>query len=410
VAASLAAPRSDITWGEATAEAVAAVPGRPAFAFVGLGAHVPLTPRPPRPPHRPPTRPPRPTLPHPIPGRPPIQTPLRPIDDDGPGFPDPDDPPVDPDPDPDPDPEPDPVPEVDNAAAQLFRSLAAAHLARVNPPVLTPIRGPVRDGLLSAAFAEALARTAPKETFALRARAMLAIPGPDRPPEAAFARVSLAPAFPQPMVEPLAAIAQDLLLPGLDLVPANTVVPLETNADFVEAYMAGLNTEMGRELVWRGFPADLSATYFDRFWDASGAPGRPPDIPPIATWGARGLGAGGGPESSVMLVRSELLRRYPDAVIYVRRGGEERLPIFTGGFPPDVRYLGFDIPAGEIRDWSIVIQEHPSAPRFGIEAGDDTAGAAHLPPRGENAAQVARSFRQMPVQVTLPAAILLGPA
>ena len=59
------------------------------------------------------------------------------------------------------------------------------------------------------------------------------------------------------MVEPLAAIAQELVVPGLDLVLPNTVVPLETNSAFVAAYLAGLNTEMGRELVWRGFPADL---------------------------------------------------------------------------------------------------------------------------------------------------------
>jgi hypothetical protein len=299
---------------------------------------------------------------------------------------------------------------VDNAAARLFRSLAAAHLARVNPPLATAIRGPVREGLLSAAFEEAVARSAPRETFAARARASLEIPGPDRPDRKAFERVGLAPAFPQPMVEQLAEIAQDLLLPGLDLVPPNTVVPLETNSDFVEAYMAGLNTEMGRELVWRGFPADLSATYFSRFWDASSTPGRLPDIPPISTWGLRELGANGGPESFVMLVRSELLRRYSDAAISAVRGDEERLPIFTGGFPPDMRYVGFDIPAAEIRDWSIVIQEHPFAPRFGIEADEDTAGAAHLLPRGKNAASVARSFRQMPVQVTLPAIILLGPA
>ena len=75
-----------------------------------------------------------------------------------------------------------------------------------------------------------------------------------------------------------------------------------------------------------------------------------------------------------------------------------------------MRYVGFDIPAAQIRDWSIVIQEHPTAPRFGVEVGDAPAGAAHISPRGDNSADVARSFRQMPVQVTLPATILLGPA
>ena len=89
------------------------------------------------------------------------------------------------------------------------------------------------------------------------------------------------------MVEPLTEVAQRLVLPGLELVPPNTVVPLETNSTFVESYLVGLNTEMGRELLWREYPADLRATYFDRFWDASSSPGRPPDIDDLATWGDR---------------------------------------------------------------------------------------------------------------------------
>ena len=35
---------------------------------------------------------------------------------------------------------------------------------------------------------------------------------------------------------------------------------------FVEAYMVGLNVEMARELLWRGFPTDQRGTYFDAFW------------------------------------------------------------------------------------------------------------------------------------------------
>jgi len=57
----------------------------------------------------------------------------------------------------------------------------------------------------------------------------------------------------------------------------------------------------------------------------------------------------------VLLIRSELLRRYPDAVIYAVRGAEESQPIFTGAFAPDVRYAGFDIPSAEIATWSIVL-------------------------------------------------------
>ena len=82
--------------------------------------------------------------------------------------------------------------------------------------------------------------------------------------------------------------------------------------------MVGLNSEMGRELFWRGFPAPIcDATYFDRFWDARARPaagrtscrdrrlGRPPARRPPPT-------AGAATERFVLLVRSELLRRYPE--------------------------------------------------------------------------------------------------
>ena len=129
------------------------------------------------------------------------------------------------------------------------------------------------NGALESVFAEMVASTTPRETFAARARASFTIPGPTRHDDIALDPVGLSPSFPQPMVEPLTEVAQRLVLPGLELVPPNTVVPLETNTAFVESYLVGLNTEMGRELLWRDYPADLRATYFDRFWDASSSPG-----------------------------------------------------------------------------------------------------------------------------------------
>jgi hypothetical protein len=380
---------NDVSWGEGTAAAVATAPKRPFFAFVPLGSPVPvkattldatpldaidarvlpirrraaarigrLPPEPPEPPEPEPPRPPRPPRP------------------------------------------------VDSEAAKLFRQVAGAQLARFMPD--RPIKAvpPLRNGQLAVAFAAALARTNPTETFAARARAVFTIAGESANDDAALAPVGLSPVFPQPMVEPLVEVAQELVLPGLELVPPNTVVPLETNTRFVQAYLVGLNTEMGRELLWRGFPADLSATYFDRFWDSSASPGRPPDIDPVSAWGGRGLGEGAGDENFVMLVRSELLLRYPDAIVYATRAGEERHPIFTGRFAPDVRYFGFEIGVDDIGDWSIVIQEHPSAPRFGVEVGTDHGTATHVPPPKENAALIAHQTRQMPVRITLPATVL----
>ena len=89
--------------------------------------------------------------------------------------------------------------------------------------------------------------------------------------------VMMAPAFPQPMYEALKEKSQDLLLPGLDKVEPDTVVGLRTNRAFVEAYMVGLNVEMARELLWRGFPTDQQGTYFKHFWGTdAGKVARPP--------------------------------------------------------------------------------------------------------------------------------------
>ena len=149
------------------------------------------------------------------------------------------------------------------------------------------------------------------------------------------------------------------MLPGLDLVPPNTVVPLETNSPFVEALLVGFNDELGHELVWREFPTPLRATFSDRFWDP-GVTHRPPDIPPLADWGDRPLGgAAAADERFVVLLRCELLRRYPDAVVYATKPDTPpAMPILTGSMAPDVRFFGFDIAAADIGDWT---DRHPRA-------------------------------------------------
>ena len=77
---------------------------------------------------------------------------------------------------------------------------------------------------------------------------------------------------------------------------------------------------------------------------------------------------------------------------------------------PDVRFFGFDIAADEIGDWSIVIAEQPTAPRFGVEVDEVPPGVSHLPlADGDgDAARLAVRLRQQPVRVAIPATVLLG--
>ena len=68
--------------------------------------------------------------------------------------------------------------------------------------------------------------------------------------------------------------------------------------------------------------------------------------------------------------------------------------------------FGFDIGVHEVANWSIVIQEHPSAPRFGVEVGTDNGTATHVLPPKTDAALVGHQTRQMPVRITIPATVL----
>jgi len=68
-------------------------------------------------------------------------------------------------------------------------------------------------------------------------------------------------------VERLRALDEEWVLGGVTKLPANSVCLLEANWPFIEAFVAGANHEMARELLWRGYPTDLRGTCFQRFWD-----------------------------------------------------------------------------------------------------------------------------------------------
>ncbi len=341
-------------------------------------------------------------------------------------------------------------PTADSAAAHDFRIAAREHLQRVNPgrtTIITPFPVPVHLDELRVAMVRSLE---PRTNFTLLTRAVIATGANatlpvDTPASAPVGidTIAAAPHFPQPMYESLRDLSQDLLLPGLASVDPDTVLGLKTNRRFIEAYMVGLNVEMGGELLWRGFPTDQRSTYFDQFWDVAAAKEARPDIDPISGWGERKLGdATGAPvrEQFVMLMRSALLRRYPNAIIYaapaIASGGtrtpdldpaHELFPAFRGEMKPDVSFFGFDIAPAAAQGsdgtagYYIVIQEHPTEPRFGLDVGTPAGSGTHLrvadgPPEGlasstltwgRNAAHVAGMLRRRPFRVAIHASMLV---
>jgi hypothetical protein len=346
-------------------------------------------------------------------------------------------------------PEP-PLPAVDPLPPEwdypgTFRAAAADHLSRIRTRLIASFVEP-------STFAETLgfvrAQMHPRVALANLVRATVKTGDNVLQPTApgvtpvGTETVMMAPSFPQPMYEPLKENSQDLLLPGLDKVEPERVVGLRTNRAFVEAYMIGLNFEMGRELLWRGFPTDQQGTYFKHFWGTDTGPSAPNDIDDLRKNLGRALGApvpNAPPEQFVLLLRSSLLRRYPNAIIYLTPAltgtsttppPPDVFPIFNGAMEPDINFFGFPLtPAAAVGSatnpgYFVVIQEHPTEPRFGLDVSVVNtllATKSHLaigtqPPAGvplkgrtwgKNSVHMAEITRRLPVRITIHASQLV---
>jgi hypothetical protein len=251
-----------------------------------------------------------------------------------------------------------------------------------------------------------------------------------------FAPVMAYPEIDVPMYKPLAELSSELFLPNLNKIEQNSITLLENNQKFIESYMVGINHEMSRELLWREFPTDQRGTYFRQFWDVNSfLPAQPPpadikeqlrDIPPIHKWskvntsrlvpsdpnsvkknelgGHNQRALTSGKTQLVLVVRGELLKKYPTAVVYAQKAdwgadinAERELitltaseqsnppdtklktPLFEAKIDPDIYFFGFDLDDVEARGtenpqttnddpgWFFVLKERPGEPRFGLD-------------------------------------------
>jgi hypothetical protein len=211
------------------------------------------------------------------------------------------------------------------------------------------------------------------------------------------------PVFPDPEFEDLRQLSQDYIIPNFGELPENSLTLLASNQRFIEAFMAGLNHEMGRELLWREFPTDLRGTYFQKFWDTRDnlSGGSAADIGPMHEWSGT-LGAQSERPGSflVLVVRGELFEKYPNTVVYARRAAftsdtaaprvlsdpahpaNTLYPAFQGELEPNIALFGFALDTETARGsrpldpgWFFVLQERPGQVRFGL---DEPLGA--LPP------------------------------
>lgn len=270
-----------------------------------------------------------------------------------------------------------------------------------------------------------------------------------------------------PMYFPLDKLSDEYFVPNLKLIPNNTISLMKTNQPFIESYFVGLNHEFARELLWREYPTDQQGSYFRQFWDVSNFVDLDnrnaktlaedlKDIPPIHQWRRpSALGshnkrdAQGDAAQVVLVIRGDLLKRYPNTYIYAQQaqwGADDRanrlvladetgelfaknkkdsrlrFPLYRARVAPDIHFIGFDLTLDDVRGdsrldetaaaraavdpkrlgWFFVLQEVVGEPRFGLDAAPpvepeasrwDNLSWVHLDLTGGQAIDVAKALK-----------------
>lgn len=216
------------------------------------------------------------------------------------------------------------------------------------------------------------------------------------------------PRFPVPTALALLDADPEWFMPGLSGVPANRVALLRQNSAFIESYLVGINHEMMRELLWREYPTDRRGTPFTTFWPR---PDLSPDIEPLDTWtGPQALGDRLLQDEAlaVLLVRGDVLRRYPGTVVTAVRSGppdaqgrhrpldgvDALVPTFVIQVDAQTNAYAFAIPEPELLTpasveapgWFFVFAENGYRMRFGFDVPPDPPDPPDppAPPRNLN--------------------------
>lgn len=237
------------------------------------------------------------------------------------------------------------------------------------------------------------------------------------------------PRFPIPTYDYLKGISADYIIPNISEIEPDTITLMEPNKQFIESFLAGMNHEFSRELLWREFPTDMRGSYFRHFWEYNNNPNM--EIQPLETvedytqrvletqdnaadinemhkWKTNDLGNNhnGGPQL-VLLIKGDIFKKYPGTLVYAQKAvfdpddkTEPRLldvydasdedkvkwPIITGNIEPDVYFFGFDLSEEEANGnrndftkqqlnngaqanpgWFFVLRERPGQISFGLD-------------------------------------------
>jgi hypothetical protein len=232
------------------------------------------------------------------------------------------------------------------------------------------------------------------------------------------------PRFPIPVYDYLKEISPDYIIPNISNIPENTIAIMKPNKAFVESFLAGMNHEFSRELLWREFPTDMRGSYFRHFWEYDNDPSQEllpqndeteaafnqrvidfqdgaVDVRELHQWNEP-LGNNHKREIGLLLlIKGQLFRKYPDTLVYAQKArfgsapanklpreltdfetsANVKWPIITGMIEPDVYFFGFDLSKTAAKGnssnnpgWFFVIRERPGQISFGLDDTDSLPG------------------------------------
>jgi hypothetical protein len=264
----------------------------------------------------------------------------------------------------------------------------------------------------------------PEVTIPARVNSRLRIPTGMPAAAGGMKPILVAPRLPVATAKLLLETSPEWLLPGIGQLEPESIVLFEPDHAFIESFMVGLNHEMSRELLWRGFPTDQRGTVFDSFWRTDDRV-----IGPLHQW-RRALGqhlASATTDLTVLLIRGELVRRFPAATVFLQKkdpatgrpvstvgGTDTVMPVFSQSLDPDVRLIGFPRAMTAVRGdgtaaspgYYLAFQEEPKTLRFGPATGLAEHAYAVVPADADSVL-FAQQLRRPPARIYQPAAALV---
>jgi hypothetical protein len=265
-------------------------------------------------------------------------------------------------------------------------------------------------------------------TVAERVSRIVKLPsGVTIPPYDPLETIMVHPRFDDATYEHLIKISEEYLVPNLNKIENNSITLLEVNWQFIESFLVGLNHEMARELLWRGYPTDRRGSYFRLFWDVRTFPEALDanrkikeeflDIHPIHGWRSGGILRRLGinrpdkrpnVKNLVLVIRGDLLRRYPNTHVYAVRADSNnnprteyrawsrrptdqedqpasvQHPVLFAKLGDDIYCYGFNLeetqaigqlpPEQSKLGWYFALAERYGEPRFGLNSDDEAHG------------------------------------